>query len=96
MTSLKLNVAIGDPVDLSAYSPSPRSAYSRNSSNSPRLRTHRSFRFSPIIKSARSMDAEAGEFEHSRSSVVAQASESDPLIAENESKKPFYRARPLW
>ena len=100
MPPLKLNVVVSDPIDLSAYSPSPRSAHTLYSSNyhnslASGRATHRSLRFSPTVKFARRMDAEAaGEFEHS--GLVAQASESDPLVAENEAKKPFYRARPLW
>jgi hypothetical protein len=96
MPPLILNLSISDPVDLSSYSPSS-TAYSSNYRNSPTggLATHRSLRFSPTVKFARSMDVEAvGEIENS--SVVAQASENDPLVAENEPKKPFYRARPLW
>ena len=100
MPPLKLNIVIGDPVDLSAYSPSLRSArtaYSSNYRNSPTSgrATHRSLRLSPTVKLACGMDTEAaGEFE--QSGELAQVSESDPLVAENEPKKPFYRARPLW
>lgn len=38
--------------------------------------------------------AEAAEIENT--AVVRQASESDPLLGEDDDQKPFYRARPLW
>lgn len=92
MPPVKLNIVISDPVDLSACSPStPSFTYSHNRREPPCPATHRSLHFSPSVNSTR-MDTEvAGEFEHSE-----VASESDPLVAENEPKKPFYRARPLW
>lgn len=41
------------------------------------------------------MDTEAAEFENS--SVVRQGSESDALLGGgDDTKKPFYRPRPLW
>lgn len=100
MQPLRLDVAISDPY-LSAYSLSPLSPPLSTSSHNQHKplgsatantpgRQRQSLRFSPSVKA---MDTEAGgEFEHPN-----VASESDPLIAsETGSKKPFYRARPLW